>query len=382
MAGHIRKKTLKNGYVWQVVVETGSGEKRSRIYRNVRGTKKEAEMLKAKLLSELQSGDFVQPSRVTLGSYLREWYDNHVVPNLSPASADGYRINIEKHIIPALGGVLLQELRPIHLQRFYRGKMTDKGDEKGLSAKSVLYIHRNIHAALEQAVRMQMIPRNPASLVPLPKAERYEARVYSEKQLRELVAAAKGTDMELPIALAATLGLRRGELLGLRWSSVDFGGKRIYIQDNLVSTSKGTISKSPKSKTSIRAVDIPDGLLPLLKKHRKGQARNRLLMGKEYCPGDFVCCQTNGMHYNPGYFSKKFKDFLEKMGLPHIRLHDLRHSFATLLLQYGIEAKVASEMLGHSSVGITLDLYTHVPAGMKSSAAQKVGKGILGGGTL
>lgn len=382
MAGHIRKKALKNGYVWQVVVEKGTDASgnRQRIYRNVRGTKPEAQKLLASLLTELDNGTYIEPAKTTLGEYLRDWLESYVQANLSPTTYDSYSINVEKHIIPLLGKIPLQELKPMHLQKFYRTKLEcGRADGKGgLSARSVRYIHRNIYEALEHAVRMQMIPRNVAALVTLPKVKNpFKAKVYSEEELIELIEVSQGTDLELLIALAAGLGLRRGELLGLLWSDINFEEKTLTVNNNLVQTRNGKITKGPKSESSNRVIELPEGLISILKTHKKRQSENKLKLGKTYDNGGHVCCKDDGTSYCPGYYSKKFSKFLKDNNLPHIRLHDLRHSNATLMLKYGVQPKVASNRLGHSSIAITLDLYSHVLSGMQKEVAEKIDMGIF-----
>lgn len=188
---------------------------------------------------------------------------------------------------------------------------------------------------------------------------------------------ATGTDMELPIALGVGLGLRRGEILGLRWDDIDFESETLTVSNNLVQTSNGSISKEPKSETSNRTIDLPDSLTVLLRKHKKIQAENKLLLGPSYDNSGFVCCKADGTPYTPGYCSKKFKKFLEDNNLPHIRLHDLRHSNATLMLKYGVQPKVASSRLGHSSIAITLDLYSHVLPEMQREVANQIDSGIF-----
>lgn len=381
MAGHIRKRKTATGYAWQVIIESGfdGNGNRKRRYKTVNGTKKDAEKVKTQLLAELHQGTLIEPSKLTLQEYLREWMKTYVEPNLSPTTNDGYRVNIEKHIIPNIGHIRLQELSPLHLQRLYKDKLNNgRVDGKGgLSAKSIIYIHRNIREALDHALRMQLIPRNVADLVTLPKAKPFKSEVYDEEQIKSLVLVAKGTDMELPVALAAALGLRRGELLGLRWENVDLEKRTISVYDNLVPTSNGNITKAPKSENSRRTIDISEGLVPILKKHRLMQAERKLMLGPGYCGGGHVCCQGDGQHWAPSYFSKKFADFLKRHKLPHIRLHDLRHSNATLMLKYGVPAKVASQRLGHSNIGITLDLYSHVMSDMQKDAADKIDIGLF-----
>ncbi|KAF0194377.1 MAG: prophage LambdaCh01 site-specific recombinase phage integrase [Bacillota bacterium] len=381
MAGHIRKRKTSTGHSWQVIIEAGfdgNGE-RKRLYRTVEGTKKDAEKVMNQLLSELHQGTLIEPSKLSVQEYLRGWMKTYVEPNLSPTTIDGYRVNIEKHIIPSIGHIRLQELSPLHLQRFYSEKLKNgRVDGKGgLGAKSVIYIHRNIREALDHALRMQLIPRNVADLVTLPKAKPFKSAVYDEDQIKALVQVAQGTDMELPVTLAAALGLRRGELLGLKWENIDLEKRTINVCNNLVPTSNGNITKAPKSENSRRTLDFPEGLVMILKKHRRMQAEKKLMLGPGYCGEGYVCCQDDGQHWAPSYFSRKFAYFLKRHKLPHIRLHDLRHSNATLMLKYGVPAKVASQRLGHSNIGITLDLYSHVMSDMQKDAADKIDVGLF-----
>lgn len=382
MAAHVEKHKLKSGKTcWRVIVEQGFGPdgKRKRIYRNVNGTKKEAEALMAQLLSEVNTGSFIEPAKLTLTEYLRDWMDTYVRPNLSPTTADSYAVNIEKHLIPRIGYIPLQQLKPMHVQRFYQDLMENgRADGSGgLSARSVLYIHRNLHEALEHAVRLQLVTRNVASLVTLPRAAKYKSDVYSPEELHNLLHIAEGTDMELPIVLAAVLGLRRGEILGLLWSDVNLTAKKITVCNNRVQTTHGNISKAPKSASSTRTIDLPDGIVPILKRHKALQANNRLKLGLGYNEGNYVYCQADGSPYCPGYISKKFTAFLKKHNLKQIRLHDLRHSNATLMLACGVPAKVASERLGHSNIAITMDLYSHVLDSMQQDAADKINLSIF-----
>lgn len=381
MPGHIEKHKLKNGKAcWRVVVEKGMGldNKRKRIYRNV-SSKKEAEILLTKLISELTTGSYIEPAKLSLEQYLLDWMSNYVESNLSPTTIDSYSVNIKKHIIPKLGSIKLQELKPLHLQAFYkelleRGRSDGKG---GLSATSVQYIHRNLHEALEHAVRLQLVYRNVTDLVNLPRIKKYTSEVYDAEELQHLLKVAQGTDMEIPIVLAAALGLRRGEILGLQWQDVDLASGRLSVRNNRVQTTQGNITKDPKSAGSVRTIDLPEGVVPIFKRYKALQAENKLKLGSNYHEGNYVYCQPDGRPYAPGYMSKKFTAFLEKHSLKKIRLHDLRHSHATLMLACGVPAKVASERLGHSNIAITMDLYSHVLPSMQKDAAEKINLGIF-----
>jgi integrase len=379
--GHIRKRVYKSGTTWQIVIEHGLDENgnRKRTYKSTNGTKKEAEKEMQQLLNELEGGTFIEESKMTVATYLRSWLKTYVEPNLSPTTIDGYKSNVENYIIPNIGTIPLQKLSPMHLQDMYlklskNGRLDGKG---GLSPTTIRAIHRTLGKALDQALRMQQVKRNVSSLVTIPKVKRYDAEIYDENEIINLLTAAKGTDMEVPITIGATLGLRRGEILGLKWSDINLIEGKMTISNNLVSTSSGAVFTTPKTDKSCRILELSEGVITLLKKHRLSQKENKIKLGSAYKDNDLVCCYPDGSWYEPKNFSKKFAWFLKKHGLRHIRLHDLRHSNATLMLTYGIPAKVASQRLGHSSINITLDLYSHVTSNMQKEVAEKIENGIF-----
>ena len=378
---HLRKRQYKSGTTWQITIELGMDEngERQRMFKSTYGTKKEAEKEMQQMLNDLDGGTFIEDTKITVASYLRNWIKIYVVPNLAPTTIDGYRSNIENYIIPKIGTILLQKLAPIHLQDMYlklsqNGRLDGKG---GLSPTTIRAIHRTLGKALDQALRMEQIKRNVSILVTIPKLTPYKAEIYDENELINLLNIAKGTDMEVPITLGATLGLRRGEILGLQWSDINFKECKMTINHNLVSTMAGAVFTTPKTSKSCRTLELSAGMITILKKHSLAQKENRLKLGSAYCDKDLVCCYPDGNFYVPKNFSKKFAWFLKSKGLKHIRLHDLRHSNATLMLTYGIPAKVASERLGHASIGITLDLYSHVTNAMQKDVADKIEHGIF-----
>jgi len=381
MGAHIEKVKLKNGSAWRVVVEVGVDNrgKRKRIYRNIKGTKAEAQKLMAKLMNEIDTGTFIKPGKITVADLLKEWLKNHVEPNLSQNTQDIYKANVANHINPELGGLLLQDLRPMHLQRFFYKKLSDgrRDGEGGLSSRTVAGLHKNLHSALDFAVRMELIPRNVADLVKPPKMGKFEPRVYNEEEIITLLSTAKGSDMEIPVFLSVLMGLRKGEALGLRWSDVDFENRRLSIKNNVVETSKGVHFSNTKTKSSERTLDTPDSLVILLKKQKKAQAEEKLKLGNQYVDKDLVYCKADGSPYAPKAFRAKFKRFLRLNGLPELRFHDLRHSNATLMLKYGVNPKVAAQRLGHANISTTLNTYSHVIDNMQREAADKIEQGIM-----
>lgn len=373
MNGHIRKRQNVKGVSWQIVIELGVDNKgkRKRICKTIKGTKKEAQKLMNKMLNDLNTGTYIEPSKINLAKFLRDWLETYVKPNLSPNTTAGYRVNVENHIIPNLGHIHLQQLQPIQIQKMYEQLATK------LSARSIKYIHVNLREALLQALKMRLIERNPADYVTIPKIKKYHAEVYNEQEVIKLLEEARGTNMEVSISLSVGLGLRRGELLALKWKSIDLEKKLLKVESNLIYIDKKIIFKEPKSESGIRIISIPDGIIEILRKHKIKQKENRLFFGGEYKNMDLVCCNEDGSPIIPGTFSHRFAKFLNDHKLKKIRFHDLRHTNASLMLKYGVPAKVASSRLGHSTIGITLDLYSHIYSEVENEAANKINNGIF-----
>lgn len=374
LTGHIRKRTTKKGVAWQIILEKGvdSTGKRIREYITVEGTKKEAERIMHEKINEYNKGIYIEPSKITVEQHLMQWVETYCKPNLSPCTVRGYLVNIKKHTLPYIGAVQLQKLIPLQIQRMF-----EQLQEKNLSPRTIKYIHSTLREALHHAFKMQLIPRNPADFVSLPKQIKYRAKAYEENEVVKMLEAATNTDMEAPLNLAVGLGLRRGELLGLRWCDIDFEKNQISIVQNLVFVDGEYIFRQPKSESGNRTIEVPSSIVSVLKKHKKRQLEYKLLFGTAYNNNDLVCCKEDGSPHNPGSFSHKFDRFLETNGLRHIRFHDLRHTNASLMLQYNVPAKVASQRLGHSSIGITLDLYSHVIGDLQTEAANKIDEGIF-----
>jgi len=380
MKGYIRKIETNTGTSWQITIDNGfdASGKRIRTFKTVSGTKREACDVMHEMMSKFKSGTYVEPSKVTVAQYLKQWLETYVKPKLSPTSYDGYRINIEKHIIPTLGTIYVQQLREEDILNLYSKLMLEgrRDGKGGLSAKSVLYVHRNLKEALQHAKIKKVIERNPAEHLQAPKPKKYKTKIYLKGELKELYVNAKGTELEVPVALAIELGLRRGELLGLQWADVDFENRTININNNLVRTIKGIVLRTPKTDSGSRSLVISESLVEILRAHFRRQGEIKVKLGEHYKDHDLVCCNADGTPANPVWFSRKFAKFLSKHGLKKIRFHDLRHSNATLMLKNGIPAKVASQRLGHSSIGITLDLYSHVMNEMQQDAVDKIEKDI------
>ena len=344
---------------WEGAVSIGSGRRRrfyGRTHTEVR--RKLAEVQRA-----LQDGLPLTPERQTVGQYLEAWLDA-ARPTVRPQTHKRYEEYVRLHAVPALGRVALAKLTPLHLQRLYKERL-----ESGLSPTTVRHLHAVLHRALGQAARWGYVARNIADLVNPPRATRTEMRALSPEQSRAFMRAASEERFEALYVLALTTGMRQGELLALKWPNVDLDAGMIQVKATLHRTRTGFEFLEPKTARSRRQVALTRTAIAALGRHRAVQLEERLR-----CPywqdAELVFASVVGTPVDAGNLVKRsFDPLLQKAGLPRIRFHDLRHSAATLLGQ-GVHPKIVSEMLGHSNVATTLDLYSHVTPTMQQAAVE------------
>lgn len=281
------------------------------------------------------------------------------------------------HIIPYFKGrrLSLGAILPIHIEQFYHALLT----EKGLSPNSVIHIHELIFGVFKYAKKNHMITENPVEYVDRPKKQKYVANHYNLEELNELLRVAKGTEIEVPVYLAAYFGLRRSEALGVRWSAIDFDKKTLSIQHSVVRTKDketgilGAHGRDQlKTESSFRTLPLSDEMASYLKDLKIRQTKQQLLCGKNYCRDypDYLCVNKMGNIIQPDYVTARFNKLLKQNGLRHIRFHDLRHSCATLLLHLGFSMKEIQQWLGHSTFQLTADTYSHVTAEDKTAMAE------------
>lgn len=327
-------------------------------------SKRAAEERMAEVVAQRKSGAYVEPARITLGEYLDRWLAS-VKPNLSPRTWEGYESNLRLHVKPYLGNVLLPKLQPLALKELY-GRLL----EKGLAPKTVQYVHQTLHVALEEALRMGMVGRNVADAVQPPRVERKEMRTLDEWQAARLLSGIDDLRLKVPVALALGCGLRRGEICGLRWQDTDLDAGCLYLVQTVQRLKgQGLTARPTKTHRSRRPVTLPPGVIDILKAWRKQQVQERLLAGPVWEETGLVLTTERGTPVDGNWITKHFARKLKELGLPHIRFHDLRHSHATVLLKKGVHPKVVQERLGHSAIGVTLDVYSHVLPAMQREAA-------------
>jgi integrase len=335
-------------------------------------TRKEVADKIAEALQQIRSGTFIVPTQTTFGEWLDRWLTGYKKPQLRQGTYENYEMLVNTHIKPALGKIPLAKLQAHMLQSFYNEKL-EKGraDGKGgLSTRMVRYFHAIIHQALEQAVKEGLLARNVADATSPPTVRNRQMRPLTEKELQAFFAVAKEDRLFAAYVLAVTTGLRRGELLGLCWDSVDLEHGVITVRRQLLALKNGpTLEETTKSESGRRSIVLTDDAIRELKAHRKRQAQEKLLLGEAYQDNGLVFCREDGTPLRPEEFTKRFQRWLAKAGLPKVRLHDLRHTHASLLLARGVHPKIVQERLGHSSISITLDLYSHLTPGLQEAAA-------------
>jgi integrase len=366
--GSIYQRKSDGKWVGSITLENG---KRRVYYGKTR--KEVADKLKA-AFHEQQQGTLIKSSTQTVAQFLTDWLENVHRRRVRPRTYERYSEVINLHIIPALGHYQLQKLTAQHVQAFYTRK-----EDEGLASTTIHYYHSVLHNALNVAVKWGLITKNVCDLVTPPRKERFDIKPLTEEQAQRLLAALRGHKWEALFTLALATGMRRGELIGLKWQDINF--KTGTLQVVRVLTRVPTkmpgrehvyIEAEPKTQKSRRNVVIAPFALEALKEHRIRQLEAKLKAGEAWQEHDYVFCTMHGTHLNPNHIVEEFKKLLNQAGLPNIRFHDLRHSAASLLLSLGTHPKVVQELLGHTQIGMTLDVYSHLLPGMQEEAMSKL----------
>jgi len=372
MRGHIRKRG-KGSY--SVVVSLGRDPTTGKYkyqWTSVKGTKKDAEKRLSELLSQLDSGAFVRPSKATLGEYLERWLKEYVWADLAPRTAEAYELIVRRHLVPALGKFTLTGLKPEHIQRYQSEKLScGRADGKGgLSPRTVRHHYMTLHAALERAVRMGLLGRNVADAVSPPRYQRHQWQSLSEFGVSSVLEAARETPYYVLFYQALFTGMRRSELLALRWCDVDLLLGRVQVARSLHQLGTGeVVIRSPKSEGSRRVVSLPPSAALLFQEEREKQRRERAMVGLEVKDDDLVFRDHEGRPLRPDTVTHAWVKLVRRIGLKGIRLHDARHTHASLMLKQGVHPKIVQERLGHASIQLTLDTYSHVAPGLQEAAA-------------
>lgn len=381
MRGHLVKRGKGS---WSIVLHLGRDPatgKRKQQWISVKGTKRDAERKLAELQHQLETGGFVKPTRVSVSEFLTRWLRDYAATNVRDSTYEGYRRIVEGHLVPSIGHICLVQLQPHHIQDYYAGRMRNgrRDGKGGLSSRSVAGHHRILREALSHAVKWGLLARNVAEAVDPPRYTVKEFHTLDAEGVYLLLGVARDSSYYSIIYLAVHTGLRRSELLGLRWKDTDLDLLSLSVVQVLQNINgKGLVLMEPKTAKSKRAVALTPSCASVLRHHRAKQEAERTLFGLSLTDDDFVFSKPDGQPLTPDVVSHTFAKIVRGAGLKGLRFHDLRHTHATLMLKQGVHPKIVSERLGHANIQMTLDTYSHVLPGLQEAAAQKFDEWLTG----
>ena len=382
MKGGIRRRGHRS---YQISISLGkdpSTGKYRYVNETVRGTREEAKGRRAELIHQIANGKFITPSKTSLAEYLERWLKEYVWPNLAPRTAEGYELIVRRHLVPALGRLTLTGLRSEHIQRYQSEKLSSgRADGKGgLSQRTVRHHHVTLHTALGHAVKMGLLSRNVADGVSPPRFQRHRWQPLSEFGVSSVLEAARGSALYPVFYMALYTGMRRSELLALRWADVDLLLGRVHVTRSLHQLRGGEVAiRAPKSDRGRRMVSLPPSAVEVLQEHRERQVWQRAETGKALRDEDLIFNDLDGRPLRPDSVTHAWVKLVRRIGLEGTRLHDARHTHASLMLKQGVHPKIVQERLGHASIQLTLDTYSHVAPGLQEAAAAGFDKLISAG---
>ncbi len=359
MGGFIRKR----GDRWQTLYNE-AGRRRS---AGTFATKREAQAQLVKILSQIQTGTYVSPDKVTLQDFIRYQWLPAIRSEIRPLTLASYA-QLSKHIITSCGRVQLQRLTPAHVKRLHV-----ELDNKGLAPNTIIRVHTTLRRCLRDAADWGFVTRNVADSAHPPRVKNKQAmRVWSTEQTRTFLAHVQTERLYPMWLLFATTGMRRGEVLGLRWDAIDIKTGTLEVRQTLVPLGKDTALSEPRTAAGRRSIDLDPATVAALRLWRETQTAERWRWKELWTDTGLVFTKENGLPYHPQHVTKMFKRRAELAGLPVIPLHSLRHSWATAALRAGENAKVVQQQLGHASVSITLDVYAAVMPGDRRDTVERV----------
>ncbi len=377
MEGHLYQRGKSK--VWYLLYDAPVPNGRGRNLRSVRigkMSKSEADAKKREILSKVDNGmPHERAGSTSVEQFLHAWLDA-TRDRLAPRTAERYASIVNLHVVPVVGNVKLSKLAPEHLRKVYAAVR-----DRGLSSQTCLHVHRALHTALQYGVREErVLNENVANRVKAPTPDTREPMPINREQIRFLIEAAKGTRLELPIALTAVTGLRRGELLALRWQHVDLDKGSLFIAASLEHSramNERVRFKAPKSKTSRRVIPLAPECVMLLRSYADQQGEEKAQTGATYTDNDLVFPNPDGQPWPPDTFSMQFAKLAKSVGMQGFRFHDLRHAFASITLADGVSIKEVQTLMGHSSPVVTLSVYARSIEGLGRNAVNELARSLL-----
>lgn len=363
----MRGSVKKDGSSWYYVFyleKDANGKRRQKKKRGFK-TKKEAQQALTEAINAVNKGTYIEPSNILYKDYLEEWFSTKK-NSVGIQTVNVYKHYLKSRIIPILGSTTLSRLTTIQIQSFINSLSED-----GLSSSTVKKVLEIIRNSLEHAVDFELVSKNVAAKVKLPKTNKKEMTVWNEEEINQFLKIAKEDRYYIVFHLALTTGMRQGEILGLRWKDFDLEKGQINIKQTLSQDGK-TIMSGAKTQSSIRTIHLSESTINTLNSRKIIVSKEKLSLGPIYQDFDLVACTHHGTPLNPSNVRRTFARLINLSNVPKIRFHDLRHTHATLLLSRGINVKIISERLGHSNIKVTLDTYSHVLPSMQEEVARKL----------
>ena len=388
--GHIRSQGDGS---WEIKFDLGRDPltgRRITKYVTFRGTKRKAQEELTRLLGQRNDGSYIEPTKMTVAQYLHHWLEADIDRRVAARTAARHRGIVEKNIIPKLGHVPVRKLTAVHIEAFEtelqregwvkprakqkikEGEEAPAQEKRGLSAQTVQHIHRTLSQALGHAVRLGVLFKNPARQVRPPRPPSREIKILEKGEITTLINTAKEAGLYVPVLVAVTTGMRRGELLALRWSDVDLKAASLTVNQSLERIKGKFEFKSPKTKTSRRTISLPAIAVDALREHYRTQLEERFKLGFGRDPRAVVFSRSDGQPMDPDTLSKSFRRLVATAKVTPITFHGLRHTHISHLLMDGVHVKLVSERAGHASVNITLGVYAAYIPSMQSDAARRV----------
>lgn len=329
-------------------------------------------------LNALQQGVYIEPTKLSVGRFLVDHWLPAVRARVRPSTFASYEMHVRKYLVPALGHLPLQKLTAPAINALYAELQLPTAGGLALSPASVRRVHATLHRSLADAVRWHLAPRNVAASADPPRAPRPEMAVWTAGQLRTFLEVTQDDRLHVLWLFYALTGTRRGEALALRWADVDLDAGRVTIHRTLAPVNHALVFGEPKTAKGRRSIALDPDLVAALRTQRRRQLEERVLMGPAYRDQDLVFARADGLAIHPEYVSRAFARLVRQAGLPPIRLHDVRHTHATLALVAGVATRIVSDRLGHSAMGVTTDIYQHVLPDLEKDAAARVARLVFG----
>ncbi|MBP1917223.1 integrase [Lederbergia galactosidilyticus] len=364
MKGHI----VKRGDKYSFVIDIGRDPvTKKRKQKRVSGFTSERKARKAMIdmIAELNKGTYVEPTVKKLGDYLKDWlkFKEKRVVHSTYLHYEGY---INNHVIPALGNVKVADLTTRQVESFYESLL----DNEVLSPQSIHHIHRILSNAIGRGARIGELPRNIMKAVEPVKVPKIEMKYWNMKELNQFLSKTMQEYYYISWYLSAFTGMRLGEILGLKWDSVDFDNKVIYVRRALKRDEGKYIISELKNNPSYRSINISDSDVFALKQHLKKQKKLKNKLGSDYQDQDLIVATKTGNFVLPSNIGRAFRRCLKQTNVENIRFHDLRHTHASMLFELKVHPKIVQERLGHSSISVTLDRYSHMIPNMQEAVAE------------